>query len=137
MLDQSKLNARNNEVRRKALLIDEEQDRYRRKERTTLLQKAGFKVFPVLRLDHARSRCKPGAFDLIVATSGENSNLMLEFCDEIKRSSPNQQVFLVANPNSGIANRDYIVADWDELMKKIGGDNKNEEKKPEQSLTAA
>ena len=136
MLDQSKLNARNNEVRRKALLIDEEQDRYRRKERTTLLQKAGFKVFPVLRLDHARSRCKPGAFDLIVAGAGENSNAILEFCDEIKRSSPNQQLFLVANPNSGIANRDYIVANWDELMKKIG-DNKNEEKKPEQSLTAA
>jgi len=136
MLDQNKLNARNTEVRRKALLIDEDQDRYRRKERTTLLQNAGFKVFPVLRLDHARNRCKPGAFDLIVAGAGENSNLVLEFCDEIKRSNPNQQLFLVANSNSGIASRDYIVADWDELRKRIGGESRIEEK-PEQSQTAA
>jgi len=137
MLDQSKLNARNNDVRRKALLIDEEQDRYRRKERTTLLQKAGFKVFPVLRLDHARSRCKPGAFDLIVASAVENSNSMLEFCDEVKRSSPNQQLFLVANSNSGIASRDYLVSSWDELMKRIGSQSKTEERIPEQSQTAA
>src|SRR5436305_5979667 len=99
MFDQSKLNAGNSDVRRKALLIDEDQDRYRRKERTTMLQNAGYKVFPVLRFEHARSRCKPGAFDLVVANAAENSPNALEFCDEMKRSNPNQQLFLVASSN--------------------------------------
>lgn len=127
------------EKTRKALLVDGDNDRYRRKERTGQLQQAGFRVFPVLKIDHARARTKPGAFDLIVVIPGENAELATEFCDEVRRSHPNQQILLVAG-NQAISDRDYTVSSWDEVMKKIGsiaGGSASQVSQPQKSLTAA
>ena len=105
---------------RKALLLDGDNDRYRRKERTGLLQKEGFRVFPVLKIEHARARCKPGAFDLVAVIAGENGELAMQFCDEIRRSNPQQQILMVAGSNQNLPGRDYVVSSWDELMKRVG-----------------
>ncbi|PYY12964.1 MAG: hypothetical protein DMG61_14995, partial [Acidobacteria bacterium] len=84
------------EKTRKVLLVDGDNDRYRRKERAGLLQQEGFRVFPVLKIDHARARCKPGAFDLVAVIPGENAELAMEFCDEVRRNNPQQQILLVS-----------------------------------------
>jgi CheY-like chemotaxis protein len=108
---------------RRALVVDEDRDRYRRKDRNAALKNAGYKVYPVLRMPDARGRCKPGAFDLIVVNVVENSNPALELCDHIKNCDPAQKLFLVADEKAGLPQRDYVVSSWDELMQKIGGTN--------------
>ena|SRR5256885_552454 len=108
------------EKARKALLVDGDNDRYRRKERTGLLQQEGFRVFPVLKIEHARARSKPGAFDLIAVIAGENVEHAMEFCDEIRRSNPQQRILLVAGNNHAAPERDYVVSSWDDLMRKVG-----------------
>jgi|SRR5438477_7115090 len=108
------------EKTRKALLLDGDNDRYRRKERTGLLQKEGFRVFPVLKIEHARARCKPGAFDLIAVIAGENGELAMEFCDGIRRNNPQQQILMVASENQNLPGREYVVSTWEELMNRVG-----------------
>lgn len=127
------------EKTRKALLVDGDNDRYRRKERTGQLQQAGFRVFPVLKIDHARARTKPGAFDLIVVIPGENAELAMEFCDEVRRSNPQQQILLVSGANQALPERDYILSSWEELMKKVGSTSNGNASQipPQNSLTAA
>jgi hypothetical protein len=127
----NKMNPTGNQSQRKAMMIDEDKDRYRRKERTTFLKEAGFKVYPVLRMPDARGRCKPGAFDLIVVNATENANQALELCDDIKKCNQNQRVFLVAGENAGLPNRDFIVSNWEELKKRIASEGSAEEKKTE------
>ena len=127
------------EKTRKALLVDGDNDRYRRKERTSQLQQAGFRVFPVLKIDHARARTKPGAFDLIVVIPGENAEFAVEFCDEVRRNNPTQQIFLLAG-NKAVSDRDYSVSSWEELMKRIGSTSTGsagQASQPQNSLTAA
>jgi hypothetical protein len=111
---------------RKALLVDGDNDRYRRKEKTGLLQQQGFRVFPVLKIEHARARCKPGAFDLVAVIAGDNAQLAAEFCDEVRRNNPQQQIFLVAGPNQALPERDYMVPSWEDLMKKVGRTSNND-----------
>lgn len=134
---ESKMNLNSDKVR-KALVVDGDNDRYRRKERTGLLQQAGMKVFPVLKIEHARARCKPGAFDLIAVIGGENANLGLEFCDELLSKDPQQQIFLVTS-NRELPSREYVVRTWDELMTKVGTSSGAHSEAPqdEKALTAA
>jgi CheY-like chemotaxis protein len=116
---------------RRALVVDEDRDRYRRKDRNTALKNAGYKVYPVLRMPDARGRCKPGAFDLIIVNVAENSTSALELCDHIKNCDPAQKLFLVADEKAGLPQRDYVVSSWDDLMKKIDGNNKVDQSQPE------
>jgi len=111
---------------RKAMVVDDDKDRYRRKERVTMIQNAGFKAYPVLRLQDVRNRCRPGSFDLIVVNSGQNADQAVELCDEIKRNDPNQQVFLVAS--IGAPDRDYVLRDWSQLSTKLGSSEKTQQK---------
>ena len=114
---------------RKAMVVDDDKDRYRRKERVTLIQSAGFKAYPVLRLKDVRNRCRPGSFDLIVVNASQNVDQAIEICDEIKRNDPNQQIFLVAN--GAAPGRDYILRDWSELSTKMGSTGEKAQQKPE------
>jgi PleD family two-component response regulator len=102
---------------RKAMVIDADSDRYRRKERTGSIQNLGFKVYPVLRIQEARTRCKPGVFDLIVVNVTENLDLALELCDAIRQNDPKQQLFLVSS--GGSVDRDYALSSWQEVLEKI------------------
>jgi len=125
---------------RKALLMDGDNDRYRRKEKTSLLHQAGFRVFPVLKIEHARARCKPGAFDLVAVIAGDNAQLATDFCDEVLRTNPQQQILLVAGSSQALPERNYIVPTWEDLMKKVGGaanNQANNTSQGENSLSAA
>jgi DNA-binding response OmpR family regulator len=98
----------------KVLLID--RDPERRKERISVLNKHGYKVFPALDLQQARSRCKPGAFDLIVVNSGGQPEMALELCDSITTKDPKQAVLLMAATGNQLPRRDYIVSDVPEQL---------------------
>lgn len=113
---------------RKALVVDDDKDRYRRKERITVIQNAGFKAYPVLRLEDVGARCRPGSFDLVVVNATQNVESAVELCDQIKRNDPNQQVFLVAGEGTA-PDRDYALKDWGELSAKLG--STKSEQKPE------
>ena len=116
-------NSANNTVQRKALMVDEDKDRYRRKERTDSLKQAGFKVYPVLRMQDVPARCKPGAFDVIVINGLQNPGPALELGEQIKTSDPRQKLFLVSSQSYEGENRDYIVSSWEELTRRIAAEN--------------
>ena len=129
---EGKMNPANNAVQRKALMVDEDKDRYRRKERTDSLKQAGFKVYPVLRMQDVCARCKPGAFDLIVINGTQNPGPALELSGQIKANDPKQELFVVSSQSQEGANRDYVVSDWEELIRRISAENQ-----PKKDLVAA
>jgi PleD family two-component response regulator len=117
---------------RKALVVDDDKDRYRRKERISVIQHAGFKVYPVLRLQDAGTRCRPGSFDLVVVSASQNVDLAVDVCDQIKRNDPNQRLFLVAQGGVNSPDRDYVLRDWSQLSAKLGPTrSEKDEHKPE------
>jgi DNA-binding NtrC family response regulator len=123
------VNSANNTITRKALMVDEDKDRYRRKERNDLLKQAGFKVYPVLRMQDVCTRCKPGAFELIVVNGTENPEAAVQLCEQIKANDPKQKIVLVSDQNH---DRDYVVSNWDELKRRI-----TSEAEPKKDLVAA
>ena len=88
----------------KILLIDNAADR---KQRIGALKSRGYAVFPTLRMDEARSRCMRGGYDLIVVNAGDEQEKATQYCDDIRRQCPNQQVLMCSTGGSG---RDYAVS---------------------------
>jgi DNA-binding response OmpR family regulator len=99
----------------KVLLIDRD-TKERRKERIAVLKTHGYKVFPALDLQQARSRCKPGAFDVIVVNSGGQPDMALEFCEWIRSNDPKQAVLLMVGAIVQLLRRDYMVPDIPEQL---------------------
>jgi len=97
----------------KVLLIDRDQER--RNERISVLKQHGYKVFPALDLQQARSRCKPGAFDIIVVNSGGQPDMALELCEWISSNDPKQTVLLMVGAVQ-LPRRDYMVSDIPERL---------------------
>ena len=98
----------------KVLLIDRDPDR--RNERISVLKQHGYKVFPALDLQQARSRCKPGAFDIIVVNSGGQPDMALELCEWIRSNDPKQAVLLMVGAIVLLPPRDYMVSDRRERL---------------------
>ena len=118
---EGKLNTANPAVQRRVLMVDEDKDRYRRKERNDALKQAGYKVFPVLRMQDVCMRCKPGAFDLVIVNGMQNPDAALEVSDQIKASDPSQKLLLILSRKPEGADRDFIVSNWEEGIRRIGG----------------
>jgi DNA-binding response OmpR family regulator len=98
----------------KVLLID--RDPERRNERISVLKKQGYKIFPALDIQQSRSRCKPGAFDLIVVNSGGQPDMALELCEWIRSNDPKQAVLLMVGEIVQLPGRDYMVSDIPERL---------------------
>ena len=98
----------------KVLLIDRDPEE-RRKERISVLKQHGYKVFPALNLQQARSRCEPGAFDIIVVNSGGQPDMALELCEWIRSNDPKQAVLLMVGAVQ-LPRRDYMVSDIPERL---------------------
>jgi DNA-binding response OmpR family regulator len=98
----------------KVLLID--CDPERRNERISVLKKHGYKVFPALDIQQARSRCKPGAFDLIVVNSGGQPDMALELCEWVRSNDSKQAVLLLVGEIAKLPRRDYMVSDIPERL---------------------
>jgi DNA-binding response OmpR family regulator len=95
------------------LLIDNANDR---KDRINALKQRGYSVFPALRMKEARSRCMRGGYDLIVVNAGDEEQQAIEYCDNIRKQCPRQQVLLCTQEHT----RDYAVApDVDSLVKAV------------------
>ncbi|HZP24361.1 MAG TPA: hypothetical protein VFB04_12990 [Terriglobales bacterium] len=88
----------------KILLIDRALDR---KERINALKNRGYAVFPALSMEEARSRCMRGGYDLIVINANGDHEQSVQFCDDIRRQCPKQQMILCTDAES---DRDYAVA---------------------------
>ncbi len=92
----------------KVLIVDKSIDR---KKRIATLKQSGFSVFPALKLDEARSRCRPGAYDLIIVNAQDELETATAFCDELRSRTPAQAVLLAVSNGAGNLDRDYLAQD--------------------------
>lgn len=96
------------ETSRKVLIVDKSIDR---KKRIAAIKGRGFAVFPALQLAEARSRCRPGAYDLIVVHGVDEPEGALAFCDQLRGRTPAQPVLLISANRTQRPERDYVVED--------------------------
>lgn len=101
------------EAMKKVLIVDKSSDR---KKRIGAIKERGFAVFPALRLQEARSRCRPGAYDLVVVHAGEDSQAALAFCQQLQDRRPPQAVLLVMPANGGEKSGENLVSDSPEAV---------------------
>lgn len=92
----------------KVLIVDKSIDR---KKRIAALKERGFSVFPALKLEEARSRCRPGAYDLIIVNAQDEAEAAAAFCDELRARTPSQAVLLAVSNGAGKLGRDYLAQD--------------------------
>ncbi len=93
----------------KILLVDDEPDG--RKQRIEILKDHGFAVYPALAIEQARTRCRPGAYDLIIVHANDNNkNVALELCDQVRTNNPGQLLLLMLAPDVRVPRRDYLVS---------------------------
>jgi PleD family two-component response regulator len=90
----------------KILLIDSDSDR---KARIAILKNHGFMVYPALAIQQARSRCRSGAYDLIIVNAS-NQDSAVEFCDEIRKDLPQQKVLMIMSEKPSAGSDDRAVA---------------------------
>jgi DNA-binding NtrC family response regulator len=103
----------------RVLLIDSSPED-RRKLRIAAFKKLGFTVYPALDVAQARSRCKPGRFDLIAVAAGENREPALQLCDDIQSRDPRQAVMLIVPAGLAMPTRNYAVQeDTDRLGEQV------------------
>jgi CheY-like chemotaxis protein len=97
----------------KVLIVDKSIDR---KKRIAALKERGFSVFPALKLEEARSRCRPGAYDLIIVNAQDEPETAASFCDELRARTPAQAVLLAVSNGSGNNGQGYLAPDDPELL---------------------
>lgn len=98
---------------RKVLIVDRGIDR---KKRIAALKERGFSVFPALQLREARSRCRPGAYDLIIVSAQDEPEAAIAFCDELRQRTHPQPVLLMVSGESKNSEQAYMVADDPRLL---------------------
>ena len=82
-----------------------------RKMRIAALKESGFSVFPALQLAEARTRCRPGAYGLIIVNAQDEPQAAVSFCDELSARTPAQAVLLAVSNGSTNPERAYVVQD--------------------------
>jgi DNA-binding response OmpR family regulator len=92
---------------RKVLIVDKTDDR---KARIAAIKARGFSVFPALNLQEARSRCRPGAYDLVVVNGSLEPEECVAFCDQLRERKPQQPVLLTVAEVSSVPGREYVVS---------------------------
>jgi DNA-binding response OmpR family regulator len=90
----------------KILIVDKADDR---KSRIAAIKDRGFAVYPALNLQEARSRCRPGAYDLVVVNGTQEPEACIAFCDQLRERKPPQAVLLTVADNAGGPHGDYVV----------------------------
>jgi DNA-binding response OmpR family regulator len=97
----------------KVLIVDKSIDR---KKRIAALKERGFSVFPALQLAEARSRCRPGAYDLVIVNAQDEPETAASFCDELRARTPAQAVLLATSNGTGPGGKEYLVQDDPEVL---------------------
>lgn len=93
--------------RRKVLFIDN--DTEARKARIALLREHGFMVYPALDLRQAATRCRRGAYDVVVVNGMGDVEGARAVCDQILRNNPQQHLLLMTE-ESKVSDQDYAVS---------------------------
>jgi DNA-binding response OmpR family regulator len=102
----------------KILMVDN--DPKGRKARINILKSHGFSAYPALDMKQATTRCKPGAFDLIVVNPRHEKELALEFCNTIKRQNPDQLLLLMTTGDSvGTGGADAVSDNPQKLLDRV------------------
>jgi DNA-binding response OmpR family regulator len=101
------------EATRKVLIVDKSIDR---KKRIAALKSRGLSVFPALQLQDARSRCRPGAYDLVIVNAQDELQAAAEFCDQLCGRTPAQPVLLAMADETSGPDRIYVVTDEPEVL---------------------
>jgi DNA-binding response OmpR family regulator len=115
---------------RKILLIDNASDR---KQRIKALADRGYRVFPALRMEEARSRCMRGGYDLIVVHADGDPQQTMDFCDEIRKNCPQQSLLMAGGANS---ERDYAISGGMESLLQRVDEMLHESSKPDLASAA-
>ncbi|HEV2987616.1 MAG TPA: response regulator [Candidatus Angelobacter sp.] len=97
----------------KILMVDN--DPRNRKDRINILRSHGFSAYPALNMQQALSRCKPGSYDLIVVNARDEKEQALQFCNEIKKQTPQQQCLLMTSADDAI-NVEGTVSDNPQIL---------------------
>ena len=97
----------------KILMVDN--DPKGRKERINILRSHGFSAYPALNMLQAKTRCKPGAYDLIVVNPRDEKEPALEFCDTLKKQNP-QQLLLLMTPAGETTDTAGTVSDDPQML---------------------
>ena len=85
----------------KILMVDN--DPKSRKDRINILRAHGFTAYPALDLQQAKTRCKPGSYDLIIVNPREENEAAAEFCTNIRQQSPQQMLLVMTGADQGEA----------------------------------
>jgi len=93
----------------KILMVDN--DPKSRKDRINILRAHGFSAYPALNRQQASTRCRPGAYDLIVVNSHEEREQALEFCETIRKQNPQQLLLLMTSADAETAGAEGTVSD--------------------------
>jgi len=101
------------EATRKVLIVDKS---INRKKRIAALKGRGLSVFPALQLAEARSRCRPGAYDLIIVNAQDEPEAAAAFCEELRGRVPAQPVLLAVAAGANSPDRNYTVDDDPEVL---------------------
>lgn len=102
---------------KRILIIDSEPTR--RKERVATLKQRGFVVYPALKIEEARSRCRRGGYDLIIVSSAANQEAATQLCGEIKQGNARQQVLLMSPGGAPVGQHDVVSDDPKALADKV------------------
>ncbi len=101
----------------KILMVDN--DPKGRKDRINILRAHGFAAYPALNLQQAMSRCRPGAYDLIVVNPHEGKEQALEFCEAIRKQNPQQLLLLMTSVSVESSDRDTVSDNPQALLERV------------------
>jgi hypothetical protein len=100
-------------VTRRVLIIDKSIDR---KKRLAAVKQRGFAVFPALNLSEARTRCRPGAYDLVIINPADEESVVTEFCEQLRGRIPAQAVLLIIPNGSHRTGFEHVAGDDPEAV---------------------
>lgn len=109
----------NQAAMKRILIIDSEPTR--RKERVSALKQRGFAVYPALKIEEARTRCKRGTYDLIIVSVAANPQAAMQLADEIKQGNPAQLVLLMSAQGTaaGVQNGNSVSDEPKALVERV------------------
>lgn len=109
--------AAQNRPAKRILIIDSEPTR--RKERVSALKQRGYAVFPALKIEEARSRCRRGTYDLIIISTSANAEAALQLCEEIGKGNAKQLVLRMTSGEIDAKDQNMVSDDPAALADKV------------------
>lgn len=101
---------------RKILLVDREPDR---QARISVLKQHGFSVYPALAMEQASTRCRPGAYDLIILNADPDYDMALQLYKQIHERDPQQHVLVMSSREPYISRGNHVSSMPERLLERV------------------